>query len=55
VQYDAKIGGGKRAILAMPTKAAPKAAAKPVPVEDRDAVLNARLKAGDLSQLPFPE
>jgi len=29
-QYDAKIGGGKRAILAMPAKAAPKAAVKPV-------------------------
>jgi len=30
-QYDANIGGGKRAILAMPIKAAPKAAAKPDP------------------------
>ncbi|MFA6545964.1 MAG: exo-alpha-sialidase [Limisphaerales bacterium] len=29
-QYDASIGGGKRAILAMPTKALPKTASKPL-------------------------
>lgn len=58
-QYDANIGGGKRAILALPAKAPPNAAAKPLrilPLGDsitRGSYL--ALKDGKATGLPNPE